>query len=285
MRRAARGLLRRRRAHRRSARPGRRASSGARARTTWASRRCASCCAGTRRSRPSGSATSSSPRPRRSATRDSRSAATSRSSPAFPQTVPGFAVDRMCAGALTAVTAAAGEIALGAADVALAGGIEHMGHHPMGEDVDFNPRFVSERLIDESAAVMGQTAENLHDRFPRSRASARTRSRSRRSSAPPRRGRTASCSETVVPMAVFTDDGWKVAERDEFLRPDTSARRARRAEAGVPRGRPRHGGQLGGSDRRRDGRVPRGRGHGRRARPRRRSCASSATRTRASSRT
>ncbi len=33
-------------------------------------------------------------------------------------------------------------------------------------EVDFNPRFVAERLIDESAAVMGQTAENLHDAFP-----------------------------------------------------------------------------------------------------------------------
>src|SRR6266404_4816489 len=84
----------------------------------------------------------------------------------IPHSVPGFAVDRMCAGALTAVTAAAGEIALGAVDIALAGGIEHMGHHPMGADVDFNPRFVSERLIDESAASMGQTAENLHDKFP-----------------------------------------------------------------------------------------------------------------------
>src|SRR3989454_1688443 len=84
----------------------------------------------------------------------------------IPSTVPGFAVDRMCAGALTAVTAGAGEIALGAADVVLCGGVEHMGHHPMGDDVDFNPRFVSERLIDQSAAVMGQTAENLHDRFP-----------------------------------------------------------------------------------------------------------------------
>src|SRR5882724_12916130 len=62
----------------------------------------------------------------------------------LPETVPGFAVDRMCAGALTAVTAAAGEIAFGAVDVALAGGIEHMGHHPKGEDVDFNPRFASE---------------------------------------------------------------------------------------------------------------------------------------------
>ena len=84
----------------------------------------------------------------------------------LPQTVPGFAIDRMCAGALTAVTAGAGEIAYGACDIVLAGGVEHMGHHPMGEDVDFNPRFVAERLVDTSAVTMGATAENLHDRFP-----------------------------------------------------------------------------------------------------------------------
>jgi acetyl-CoA acyltransferase len=140
----------------------------------------------------------------------------------IPDSVPGFAVDRMCAGALTAVTAAAGEIALGAVDVALAGGIEHMGHHPMGEDVDFNPRFVSERLIDESAAVMGQTAENLHDLFPaitKERADAfAVQSQQRAGSA----WQNDAMKETVVPMAVFTDEGWRLAERDEFLRPDTS---------------------------------------------------------------
>jgi acetyl-CoA acyltransferase len=140
----------------------------------------------------------------------------------LPDTVPGFAVDRMCAGALTAVTAAAGEIALGAVDVAIAGGIEHMGHHPMGDDVDFNPRFVSERLIDESAATMGQTAENLHDRFPaltKERADAFAVQSQQRASAAWENG---VMRETVVPMAVFTDDGWKVAERDEFLRPETT---------------------------------------------------------------
>jgi acetyl-CoA acyltransferase len=140
----------------------------------------------------------------------------------IPDTVPGFAVDRMCAGALTAVTSAAGEIALGAVDVALAGGIEHMGHHPMGADVDFNPRFVSERLIDESAAVMGQTAENLHDRFPtitRERADAFALQSQQRAAAAWENG---VMRDTVVPLAVFTDDGWKLAERDEFLRPDTS---------------------------------------------------------------
>jgi acetyl-CoA acyltransferase len=41
-----------------------------------------------------------------------------------------------------------------------------MGRHPMGEGVDPNPRFVSRALVDDSALVMGMTAENLHDRFP-----------------------------------------------------------------------------------------------------------------------
>jgi len=140
----------------------------------------------------------------------------------IPSTVPGFAIDRMCAGALTAVTAGAGEIAMGAADVVLVGGVEHMGHHPMGDDVDFNPRFVAERLIDESAAVMGQTAENLHDEFPeltKADADAYALRSQQRSTAAWENG---IMCETVVPMAVFTDDGWTVAERDQFLRPDTT---------------------------------------------------------------
>jgi acetyl-CoA acyltransferase len=140
----------------------------------------------------------------------------------LPETVPGFAVDRMCAGALTAMTAGAGEIAMGAADVVLAGGVEHMGHHPMGDDVDFNPRFLAERIVDDSAAVMGQTAENLHDRFPeltREIADAYALRSQQRATAAWSNGVMA---ETVVPMSVFTDTGWTVADRDEFLRPDTT---------------------------------------------------------------
>jgi acetyl-CoA acyltransferase len=140
----------------------------------------------------------------------------------IPQSVPGFAVDRMCAGALTAVTAGAGEIAYGACDVVLAGGVEHMGRHPMGEDVDFNPRFVSERLVDPSAVTMGATAENLHDRFPqitKHDADAFAVQSQQRAGAAWSNG---IMRETVVPMSVFTDDGWKVADSDEFLRPDTT---------------------------------------------------------------
>jgi acetyl-CoA acyltransferase len=140
----------------------------------------------------------------------------------IPQSVPGFAVDRMCAGALTAVTAGAGEIAFGACDIVLAGGVEHMGHHPMAEEVDFNPRFVAERLVDTSAVTMGATAENLHDRFPhiakRDADAFAVRSQQRAAAA----WQNGVMRDTVVPMTVFTDDGWRVADRDEFLRPDTT---------------------------------------------------------------
>ena len=140
----------------------------------------------------------------------------------IPHSVPGFAIDRMCAGALTAVTAGAGEIAMGACDVVVAGGIEHMGHHPMGADVDFNPRFVSERLIDMSAANMGATAENLHDKFPQL-----TKEDADRFAVASQTKATAAWQngvmrETVVPMAVFTDHGWKLADHDEFVRPETT---------------------------------------------------------------
>jgi acetyl-CoA acyltransferase len=84
----------------------------------------------------------------------------------LPKTTPGYSIDRMCAGAMTAVTNSASAIAFGSYEVAIAGGVEHMGHHPMGEGVDPNPRILSEKLVDPSALVMGSTAENLHDRFP-----------------------------------------------------------------------------------------------------------------------
>jgi acetyl-CoA acyltransferase len=140
----------------------------------------------------------------------------------LPHTVPGFAVDRMCAGALTATTTGAGEIAMSAADVVLVGGVEHMGHHPMGDDVDFNPRFIAERIVDESAAVMGQTAENLHDAFPgltKEDADAFAVSSQQKAA---RAWDDGVMDELVVPMSVFTDEGWTVAARDQFLRPETT---------------------------------------------------------------
>jgi acetyl-CoA acyltransferase len=141
----------------------------------------------------------------------------------LPRSVPGFAIDRMCAGAMTAVTTVASGIAFGAYDVAIAGGVEHMGHHPMGEGIDPNPRIVAEKLVDESALIMGLTAENLHDRFPgvtRERADAFAAASQDRVQQAYQVG---VIQESLVPVATRSSElGWGLATADEPLRPGTT---------------------------------------------------------------
>ncbi|MEX0659297.1 MAG: thiolase family protein [Egibacteraceae bacterium] len=137
----------------------------------------------------------------------------------LPESVPGYAIDRMCAGALTAITNGANAIRVGAQDVVIAGGVEHMGHHPMGENVDPNPRFLSEKLVDPSALVMGNTAENLHDKVPditREQADAYALQSQERVAKAWADG---AFDDHVIPMTVWSEDGWRVVTRDEHPRP------------------------------------------------------------------
>ncbi|MEP7054424.1 MAG: thiolase family protein [Actinomycetota bacterium] len=141
----------------------------------------------------------------------------------LPRTVPGFAIDRMCAGALTAVTTVASAIAVGAYDVAIAGGVEHMGRHPMGDGADPNPRLLAERLVDPSALVMGQTAENLHDRFSeisKARCDSFAATSQERTQAAYDAG---IISPMLVPIATPSGQGFGLATRDEPPRPGTTA--------------------------------------------------------------
>ena len=141
----------------------------------------------------------------------------------LPRSVPGFSIDRMCAGAMTAVTTTASGIAFGAYDVAIAGGVEHMGRHPMGEGVDPNPRFVAERLVDPAALVMGQTAENIHDRYPqltKQRADAYALRSQEKVAKAYADGK---FQPDLVPIAARdVDAGWGLATVDEPPRPDTT---------------------------------------------------------------
>jgi acetyl-CoA acyltransferase len=141
----------------------------------------------------------------------------------LPRSVPGYAIDRMCAGAMTAVTTTASGIAFGAYDVAIAGGVEHMGHHPMGEGIDPNPRIVAEKIVDPSALVMGSTAENLHDRFPgitRERADAFALQSQQRVASAYAGG---VIQESLVPIAARSAElGWGLATADEPPRPGTT---------------------------------------------------------------
>jgi acetyl-CoA acyltransferase len=142
----------------------------------------------------------------------------------LPRSVPGYSIDRMCAGAMTAVTATASAIACNAYDIALAGGVEHMGRHPMGEGIDPNPRFVAERLVDPDALVMGNTAENLHDRFPhltRQRADAfavGSQEKLAKAYADEK------LQPDLVPVATRnSESGWGLSTTDEPPRPGTTA--------------------------------------------------------------
>ncbi|WP_433224430.1 thiolase family protein [Microtetraspora malaysiensis] len=141
----------------------------------------------------------------------------------LPKSVPGYAIDRMCAGAMTAVTTVAGGISFGAYDVAIAGGVEHMGRHPMGEGVDPNPRFLSERLVDGSALIMGMTAENLHDRYPsitKGRADAFAVVSQEKAAKAYADGK---IQPDLVPMAARkAAEGWGLATADEAPRPGTT---------------------------------------------------------------
>jgi len=140
----------------------------------------------------------------------------------LPLSVPGFAIDRMCAGAMTAVTTLAGGIAAGAYDIALAGGVEHMGRHPLGRDIDPNPRFLAEKLVSPDALNMGITAERLHDRFP-----ALTKERADRFGMLSQHKVEAAyqaghIQPDLIPVALASDEGYGLATEDEGRRPTTT---------------------------------------------------------------
>lgn len=141
----------------------------------------------------------------------------------LPMTVPGLAIERMCAGAMTSVTTMAASIGVGMYDLAIAGGVEHMGKHPIGSNADPNPRFVAEKLVDPGALNMGVTAERIHDRFPqltKERADRYGMLSQHKAQAAYEAGK---FQPDLVPVAVTGPDGqWTLATEDEGRRPETS---------------------------------------------------------------
>ena len=141
----------------------------------------------------------------------------------IPKSVPGYSIDRWCAGALTAVTTIAGGINMGAYDLAIAGGVEHMGHHPMGDGMDPNPRYLAERIVDTDALQMGATAERLHDKFPhltKERADKYALASQQKTAAAYAANK---IQPDLIPVATRTAElGWGVATVDEPPRPQTT---------------------------------------------------------------
>jgi len=141
----------------------------------------------------------------------------------IPKTVPGYSIDRWCAGALTAVTTIAGGINMGAYDLAIAGGVEHMGNHPMGDGMDPNPRYLAEKIVDTDALQMGATAERLHDKFPhltKERADKYALASQQKTAAAYVANK---IQPDLIPVATRSVElGWGVATVDEPPRPQTT---------------------------------------------------------------
>ncbi|MDA8141463.1 MAG: thiolase family protein [Desulfobacteraceae bacterium] len=136
--------------------------------------------------------------------------------------VPGCSIDRMCASGLTAIGMGVSTIASGMADILVCGGVEHMGHLPMGFMRDPHPR--SEQVMgDASAFNMGMTAENIHDRYPqltKAKTDAYALECQRKADVAIKAGK---MKEMIVPIEVELLDGTKIkADKDQQPRPETT---------------------------------------------------------------
>ena len=77
----------------------------------------------------------------------------------LPFTIPAQTVNRLCGSSMSALHTAAAYVQSGMGDVYLVGGVEHLGHLPMMDDVDVNPRMGLN--VAKAAGMMGMTAEYL----------------------------------------------------------------------------------------------------------------------------
>lgn len=136
--------------------------------------------------------------------------------------VPGCSIDRMCAGGLTAVAFGVTYIASGMADCLITGGVEHMGHLPMGYMRDPHPRAI-EAMGGESALNMGMTAENIHTRFPeftKEMADKYAAECQRKADGAIKDGK---MKDMIIPIEVELADGTRmVADKDQPPRPETT---------------------------------------------------------------
>ena len=141
----------------------------------------------------------------------------------LPQSVPGYSIDRWCAGAMTSVTTLAGSINMGAYNLAIAGGVEHMGNHPMGELMDPNPRYLAEKLVEQDALAMGATAERLHDRFPQLTKERADRYAYNSQMKTAKAYADGKLQRDLIPTAARNPElGWGIATVDEAPRPTTT---------------------------------------------------------------
>jgi acetyl-CoA acyltransferase len=138
----------------------------------------------------------------------------------LPFTIPGQTVNRLCGSSMSALHTAAANIMAGVGDVYLVGGVEHMGHIPMNEAVDINPRLSLN--VAKAANAMGLTAEYLamlHGINREQQDQFGVRSHQRAAAA----AEAGKFDREIIPMEGHDEQGALVMlSRDETIRPETT---------------------------------------------------------------
>jgi 3-oxoadipyl-CoA thiolase len=157
----------------------------------------------------------------------------------YPVEVPGQTVNRLCGSGLQALAAAANAIAVGDAEVVVAGGVESMSRAPLVTlkpesglergnrelvDTTIGWRFVNPKLHAKYPTIsLGETAERVADQWHVTR-----EAQDELALASQQRAAAAATSgvhaEEIVPVSIPQRSGAPiVVDRDEHPRPDTSA--------------------------------------------------------------
>ncbi|MFK8042637.1 acetyl-CoA C-acyltransferase FadA [Congregibacter sp.] len=138
----------------------------------------------------------------------------------LPFTIPAQTVNRLCGSSMSALHTAAASIMAGLGDVYLVGGVEHLGHLPMMDDVDVNPRMGLN--VAKAAGMMGMTAEYLAllhgvSREDQDKMGVRSHQLAHAATVAGKFDR------EIIPVEGHDEQGALIAvEQDETIRPETS---------------------------------------------------------------
>lgn len=137
----------------------------------------------------------------------------------IPVTAGAQTVNRLCGSSMAALHTAAQGLMTGYGDVAIVGGVEHMGHLPMGSDIDPNPK--AAKKFAAAAGYMGMTAEllaQMHN-ITREQQDAFGMRSHRKAAAARKEGR---FDSEIIPLQGVDEKGFKkLVTEDETIRPDT----------------------------------------------------------------
>ncbi|MFT7286384.1 MAG: acetyl-CoA acyltransferase [Halieaceae bacterium] len=138
----------------------------------------------------------------------------------LPFTIPAQTVNRLCGSSMSALHTAGAYIQAGLGDVYLVGGVEHLGHLPMMDDVDINPRMGLN--VAKAAGMMGMTAEYLAlmhgvSREDQDKMGVRSHQLAHKATEEGKFAR------EIIPVEGHDAQGALIAvERDETIRPETT---------------------------------------------------------------